>query len=399
MQQICRSSRQREAVGSCENCVVPRHCRCNARLGFGTCGLCQAHVAYWKAGQRTVPPFRLAEIYQVDRILYDYDVTQYDPTQLETYIDELRGHIGDVDLADFTTKEWANAWILRVLTHAHHFLPLLQSAVQPFEINLQQTEEYLYNAGCVITSLISDHFATIDFFAYIFSELWQRDWEALTSPWALQGDIPTLDLNTAAVVPWDAMVASSLQLAFEELEAGGLLHCEPGVKLSRDLFELLGTSFEADDFPPFEAVLHRFADWLLHSASNVDIFLGRDFYTNDALRSLSAFATGFTDVCFWQISRAYMVHTAKNPKAQHQVPNAALNYLYDQLVPLLGLPRDDAQWALTQRRFNNKGNSLEVLLFIYAEEGSHGDFWQLLWVLLCTNTRIHGSLGLFKSSD
>ena len=78
-----------------------------------------------------------------------------------------------------------------------------------------------------------------------------------------------------------------------------------------------------------------------------------------------------------------MVHTAKKPKAQHQVPNEALNCLSDKLIPLLHLPREDAQWALTQRHFNNKGNSLEVLFF-YAEEdeeGSHGDYWQLLWVL------------------
>lgn len=233
---------------------------CNSRLGFGECSLCQAHVAYWKNPQReflTVPPFRLAEIYQLDRVLDDYDVTQHDPAQLESYIDELRRNIGDVDPADFTTKEWANAWILRVLTHEHHFLPLLQSSVQPFEVDLKQTDEYLRNAGCVVASLVSDHFATMDFFAYLFEELWQRDWEALTSPWEFQGELPDLSLNTAAVVPWDALVASSLQLAFEELEGGGLLRRQPGVKLSRDLFELLGTSLEADDFPPFESVAIR----------------------------------------------------------------------------------------------------------------------------------------------
>eukprot|EP00438_Fugacium_kawagutii_P000747 Skav220491 [mRNA] locus=scaffold591:210724:212948:+ [translate_table: standard] len=356
---------------------------CNTRLGFGDCGLCQAHVAYWKAPQReylTVPPLRLAELYQLDRILYDYNVTHYAPAQLQNYIEELRTHMS-ADPAEFTAKEWANAWILRVLTREHHFLPLLQTSAQPFELDLKQTEEYLHNAGCIVTSVIRDHFATMDFFVYLFDELWQQDWEAFTSPWDLQGDLPDVGLNTAAVIPWDALVASSLQLAFEELERGELLLRQPGVKINRELFELLGTSLEADDFPPFESVLHRLADWLMQSSSTLDIFLGRDLYTNETLKTLSAFATGFTDVCFWQISRAYMVHTAKRPKAQHQVPNEALNFLYDQLVPLLGLPREDAQWALSHRHYNNKGNSLEVLLFIYAEEGSHANFWQVLWVL------------------
>ena len=242
-------------------------------------------------------------------------------------------------------------------------------------------EEYLHNAGCDITTLSRDHFATLDYFAFLFEELWQQEWESLTSHWELQDEIADLNLITAAVVPWDSMVASSLQLAFEELEQGELLHSKPGTKLTRDLLDLLGASLAVDDFWPFESVLHRLANWLMHSDFSLDVFLGRNLYSNETLKSLSAFATAFTDVCFWQISRAYMVHTAKKPKAQHQVPNEALNFLYDKLTPLLHLPREDAQWALTQRHCNNKGNSLEVLLFIYAEEGSHGDYWQLLWVL------------------
>ena len=71
----------------------------------------------------------------------------------------------------------------------------------------------------------------------------------------------------------------------------------------------------------------------------------------------------------------------RSSKAQHQVPNESLNFLYDRLVPLLSISKQDAQWALTQRHWNNKGNSLEVLLFLFAEEGYHRAFWQTLWVL------------------
>ena len=60
---------------------------CNARLGFGDCSLCRAHVDFWKYPQSdssTVSPYRLAEIYQVDHILYDYDydLTKCDPEKL-----------------------------------------------------------------------------------------------------------------------------------------------------------------------------------------------------------------------------------------------------------------------------------------------------------------------------
>ena len=190
---------------------------------------------FWKYPQSdslTVSPYRLAEIYQVDRILYDYDLTKCDPEKLQHYIQELRHRIGETGTDQFNTEQWSFAWILRVLAREHHFLPLLQSSVLPFEINPKQTEEYLHNAGCDITTLIRDDFATLDYFAFLFEELWQQEWESLTSHWELQDEIADLNLITAVVIPWDSMVASSLQLAFEELEQGELLHSKPGTKLT-----------------------------------------------------------------------------------------------------------------------------------------------------------------------
>ena len=81
-----------------------------------------------------------------------------------------------------------------------------------------------------------------------------------------------LKLITAAVVPWDSMVASSLQLVFEELKQGELFHSKPGTKLTRDLLDLLEASLAADDFWPFESVLHRLAHWLMHSDFSLGVF-------------------------------------------------------------------------------------------------------------------------------
>ena len=206
---------------------------CNARLGFGNCSLCQAHVAFWKnptSDGLTVTPYRLAEIYPYDRILYDYDVTNYGPALLQAYIQDLQSLLGCSDPTEFTAEQWSSAWI-----EDHHFLPLVQTSILPFEVDVKQTEEYLHNAGCVITTLIREHFATLGYFGYLFEQIWQSDWETLTSPWGSLQEEPNATLTTAAVVPWDAMVASSLQFAFEDLERGGLLHRPPDTRLNRDL--------------------------------------------------------------------------------------------------------------------------------------------------------------------
>jgi hypothetical protein len=355
---------------------------CSKLLGFGSCSLCRAHVDYWhsKDPVLTLTPFRMAEIYQVDRFLYDYDVTQLSDEYLRGYTDDIHDKLGDSQPGDFTIEQWVLAWALRVLTKDHKFLPLLQSSALPFEINPSLTEEYLHNAGGVFTKQVNEHFALLDLFVYIFEDHWNNDWESFTEQWELADWTRELPVATAAVVPWDAMVACSLHFTFEDLLAEQLISGEPPPKITQDLFVLLGSSLDCED-SPFDTIRQNFAHWLNHSPQNIEIFMGSNLYTNETLRHLSGFATCFTDVCFWQLSRAYMVHTAKKPKAQHQVPNESLNFLYDRLVPLLSISKQDAQWALTQRHWNNKGNSLEVLLFLFAEEGYHRAFWQTLWVL------------------
>ena len=45
----------------------------------------------------------------------------------------------------------------------------------------------------------------------------------------------------------------------------------------------------------------------MHSDFILDAFLERNLYSNEILKSLRAVSTAFTDVSFWQISRAYVV--------------------------------------------------------------------------------------------
>ena len=362
--------------------IAPDGNVCEAKLGFGDCSLCRAHVEYWKAlpsTPLTLPPAEVAEIYQVDRVLHEYDITTFPTETLQGYVSDMRKTVRDTVPADYTIEQWVCEWLLRVLNTEHHFLPLLQTAVLPFEVNVQLTEQYLYNAGSVITTQVREHFGTVDYFAFMFEELWEHEWALFSSRWELADWTRDLPVLTAAVIPWDSMVASSLQLALEELDRHHCLPEAPGTELCKDLFALIGASVEG--LTPFDAIVHHLSSWINHTPDHLEIFVGRNLYNNETLRHLSAFATGFTDVCFWQISRAYMVHTAKKPKAQHQVPNDALNALYDKLVQVLSLQREEAQWALTQRHWNNKGNSMETLLFLLAEEGFHGVFWQTLWVL------------------
>ena len=107
----------------------------------------------------------------MDRILYDYDLTKCDPEKLQHYIQELRHRIGETGTDQFTIEQCSFTWIGET-----------------------GTDQF---------TLIRDHFATLDYFAFLFEELWQQEWESLTSHWELQDEIADLNLITAAVVPWD----------------------------------------------------------------------------------------------------------------------------------------------------------------------------------------------------
>lgn len=78
---------------------------CEAKPGFGDCSLCRAHVEYWEtlpSSPVTLPPSQVAEIYQVDRVLYDYGITLVPPEDLQRYVNDLRETVCDTAPPDYT---------------------------------------------------------------------------------------------------------------------------------------------------------------------------------------------------------------------------------------------------------------------------------------------------------
>lgn len=50
----------------------------------------------------TLPPSQVAEIYQVDRVLYDYGITLVPPEDLQRYVNDLRETVCDTAPPDYT---------------------------------------------------------------------------------------------------------------------------------------------------------------------------------------------------------------------------------------------------------------------------------------------------------
>ena len=63
-------------------------------------------------------------------------------------------------------------------------------------------------------------------FCLYFEDHWNNDWESFTEQWELADWTRELPVATAAVVPWDAMVACSLHFTFEDLLAEQLISGE-----------------------------------------------------------------------------------------------------------------------------------------------------------------------------
>ena len=99
-----------------------------------------------------------------------------------------------------------------------------------------------------------------------------------------------------------------------------------------------------------------------------NIFLGAEVFSDTALKGLSSFASCFTDLAFWQL--AFLFGRLSHFRSQHQVPNASLVSFWNDVAKSSELNSDSLQGAMN-RHWNNKGDSMEVLLHLLAEGGNH----------------------------
>lgn len=181
-------------------------------------------------------------------------------------------------------------------------------------------------------------------------------------------------LATNDMIPWDALIAFSWHLACEESRAWNNHWNQANLKV------IYKATLQDYTGPPSEWAAEQFVQSILEDQEFLAIFLGQEPHVNQRLAKLSASASYLTDTCYWQIAHLFGVLTTG--KQQKQLPNDELAYLWNLIADLVpnNHPSRYAAQSGKQRHWNNKGNSMEILLLLMFEN-SHSAFWTILLVL------------------
>jgi hypothetical protein len=106
------------------------------------------------------------------------------------------------------------------------------------------------------------------------------------------------------------------------------------------------------------------------SANKMSIFAGAAPYTNDCLKCTANIGSQFFDTITAVLAGFYRVGISK--KAQSEAaPNDTLKHLYEQVIVNYGTAKAEC----ISRHWNNKGNSMETLMFVMYEESYHALVW------------------------
>ena len=362
---------------------------CDKALGFGDCELCAAHRLHWSHERNlrqdvTPSPEAVAKVLQLDRFLDQYNLLADD--DFTYYLEELQAAShGNID--EYGHEEWASSWILEAFDSTK-FLPLAKTAKLPFEMpEIRAAEAELHNAGLVFdVTVCRELFFLADFFSRSITEHWRYCFPDIAKHWKLDKALQKINICRTGLLPWDALVAASAHLAVQEYRFEGYQAAPPPSDWSRGITNSLHSSVCAGQ-QAWHTMVDAFVRFLHLSDHHVEIFLGMGDFHNEPLKQLSAFSTCFTDVCYWQLASIFEI--ISKPRSQLQIPNDSLVELYVSAAKSVQADRQTVQWALT-RQWNNRGNSVEVLLMLMAEEGHHLQFWQKLWVLFLHQHRSSG---------
>ena len=353
---------------------------CGQPLGTGDCSLCVAHKQFWQhernLHQKLVcPPADFCKFLQLDRCLYSFDLA-VEPTfqyQLREAHQVLDGQLGS-----YTFEQWACHWIVLATSamETQGFLPLPKSGKLPFELpDLLRSEPSLHNCGFTLSdTLLRENIYLADFFACAIADWWNYNQKDFIEDWSLA--MPAkVDIPTCNMIPWDSLVAASAISMIQEAEQLGCTLSPSG--WTRDFADYIRGSFLDEASLWFQAV-DEFERWMFESEYLSNIFLGADVFSNTALKGLSSFASCFTDLAFWQL--AFVFGRLSHFRSQLQVPNDSLVSFWNDVAKSSNLNPECLQAAIN-RHWNNKGNSMETLLYLLAEGGNHLLFWQIEYVL------------------
>ena len=363
--------------------------QCDNTLGLGGCELCVAHRLHWSHEQNlrqdvTAAPEAVAKMLQLDRFLHHYNLLTDD--DFSYFLDELQAEShGNID--EYGHEEWASSWILEAFDSSN-FLPLAKTGKLAFEMpEIRTAEAELHNAGLLFDVTVTrELFFMADFFSRSLGEHWRYYFHDIARHWKLDKAMQQVSICRTGVLPWDALVAASANFAIQEHHLLGYEVESKPSGWNRTFTDLLHSSI-CDGQRAWHAMTDAFVRFLHLCENHVEIFLGVGNYHNEPLRQLSAFSTCFTDLCYWQLAAIFEL--ISKPRSQLQIPNESLVELYVSAAKSVKADKQTVQWALT-RHWNNRGNSVEVLLMLMAEQGHHLQFWQTLWVLFLHQHRSSG---------
>ena len=263
-------------------------------------------------------------------------------------------------------------------TRVQDFIPLPHDPkLPPFQIpDLARNAPEVYNSGYPICiPEVQQHFPAMNWFANHTHTLIRDNYHNYTHSWDI--DIPKKDLARINMIPWDYLIATSMLLALDDAQTFHLTQSNPQ-DFCMDYIKMLQSTFKQDHHQFYEVCTYL-ATFIEEKPMFLDIFLGNDPYTNEYLKGLSALCTCFTDPAYWQFAHIFKRRPKQN--SQLQIPNDSLVEVYHHIVT--SFQNVDSQvltWSNT-RHWNNKGNSMETLLYMLFEEGQHLLFWQTLWVI------------------
>ena len=367
--------------------VDSHHYPCQAKLGHGECDLCKYHQNFVKLEKnfnQTILPssFDWCTALQLDYFLHSFDL--YQDNDFEYYLNiskqQLPFQSNNTLLLDkFTADDWINYVVALPLidSRVQDFIPLPHDPKLPFQIpDLARNAPEVYNSGYPICiPEVQQHFPVMNWFANHIHTLIRDNYHSYTHSWDI--DIPKQELARINMIPWDYLIATSMLLALDDAQTFHRTQYNPQ-DFCMDYVKMLQSTFKQDHHQFYEVCTYL-ATFIEEKPMFLDIFLGNDPYTNEYLKGLSALCTCFTDPSYWQFAHIFKRRPKQN--SQLQIPNDSLVEVYHHIVT--SFKKVDSQvlsWSNT-RHWNNKGNSMETLLYMLFEEGQHLLFWQTLWVI------------------
>ena len=367
---------------------------CGQLLGTASnCPFCAEARRYWSSAQvqegwTTLPLFRKCELLQLDRILYEMEVIDPSLSSTCNFIESMQTLCKDHTVENFSPQQWAAYW-LSYLTKAQTktLLPLPRPTKLAWNFpNWDLSTEDIVNCyGPLNEPILQQTFYIVGWFASFLHDLWKNSGVYLSKQYELEKWAATFDEAHSPLLPWPELIASSFALAYEHAQH----YCSspaPTLKWSKDVFDwMLQPDFAKVTTDLFQVLAEEAAGLLDGDPQVLSLVKGEHPYTNAGAASTGGFGSLYFDAVYWQLSVIYGV--AKDPKTtQLQAPNDGLVHLYEYILPLLQLSKDEVRYIKT-RGHVNKGNIMESLTLILAESGSHWLVWRCAWAIFLQQHR------------